>query len=203
MPIQKNKPLNEDLIQLSGPYQKLHKLINEIDLITINDWTIMHSLCYICNKYRQKFNSDYILSYQDAPSKSYEYKLCSRIWSMLGAKACEGNKVKEYIDFFYENYNSKNPFRSIGALAKAELVSKFISYKQKALIPSMHTILPDNIKNIIDKFEELQYIKTYGDLVFLYLCYTTNPQDIKPVERDIFIELSSNGIDLSILDKIQ
>ena len=126
----------------------------------------MISLGYICKKYKEKFNTDYILSYDVAPSQGYEYKLVSRLWSMLGAKACEGQKVKDYIDWFFINYKSNNPFRSVGAISKADLVSKYLQQKQKQNIPTLYTNLPDNILLILYKHEKFQYMKTFGDLYF-------------------------------------
>ena len=162
------KQIDPNLVQLSAPYQKLHHLIETIDEISIIDWTIMHSLAYICKKYKEKFNADYILSYDGAPSQSYEYRLTSRLWGMLSAKACEGQKVKDYIDWFFLNYRSNNPFRSIGAISKVDLVSKYLQNKQKKDIPTLYTRLPDNVITImmLCKYEKLQYIRTFGDLYF-------------------------------------
>lgn len=203
MIIKKNK-INEDIIYLSGPYQRLFLLIKDVESIDVKEWTIMHSLAYICKKYNEKFNSEYIFSYQDSPSRSYEYKLCNRLWSMLGAKACEGYKVKEYIDWFYENYNSKSQkFRSIGALAKAELVSKFLSFKEKSKIPEMYSDLPEEIKIIINDFNELQYIKTFGDLLFLKISFDENPENLPKCTIDLFQKLNSKEFDLSVLDRLK
>ena len=203
MPIKKNNPPNEELIQLSGPYQKLHKMIEEIEKIDPKDWTIMHSLAYVCYKYKQKFNSDYILSYDNAPSKSYEYKLINRIFGMLGAKACEGIKVKNYIDWFFKNYDSKNPFRSVGALAKVDLIVKYNSHKEKQLIPSMNTPLDDTIKEIINSIDELKYVSTYGDLVYIKKAMDADSKNVPAIITNLFEALDNAGFDLSTLNKVR
>ncbi len=196
------KKIDPDLVQLSTPYQKLFKLTQSIDTIDSKEWTIMHSLAYICNSYKKKFNNDYILSYSDSPSKSYEYKLCGRIWAMNSAKACDGEKVKEYIDWFFQTYTSKTPFRSVGALAKADLVSKFLDNKAKINIPKLNTPLPNNIIDIIKSFDYLSYITTYGDLLYLKKAYDEDNNSITQDVKELFSRIKNSGFNLSVLDKI-
>jgi len=155
-------------IQLSVPYQKLNALIETINSIDLNDWTIMHSLAYICFKYKEKFGTEYVLSYDATPSKCYEYKLCSRIWAMLQARACEGRKVKEFIDWFFDTYYGKNPFKSVGALSKADVIIKYQQHYFEQAKITTNTLLPENIIMYVHAIKEFDYVKTYGDLYYLY-----------------------------------
>ena len=148
-------------------YKKFDAILELIETIPLKEWTIMHSLAYICHKYKARFGKDFVLSYDGAPSKSHEYKLTSRIWAMLSAKATDGEIVKNYIDWFYENYNGKNAFRSIGALAKAEIIIKYQNDLDKKKEITLTTPLPDNAIAIIHKYDELSFAATYGDLAFI------------------------------------
>ena len=152
---------------LTKEYQKLLFKINNNSLSPIEEWTIMDSLAYICIKYKQKFNKDFVFTYDNTPSKSYEYKCTSKVWMVVQAKRGDGNKVKEYIDWFYDNYTSKNSFRSINAIAKIETANRFSSFKSKEGKINLTSVLSQIHKDIINKYPEASYAKTYGDLIFL------------------------------------
>lgn len=203
MPIKKNNPLNEELIQLSTPYKKLHALIENIKDQDIKDWTILYSLAYMCNCYKIKFNTDYVLSYSGSPSQCYEYKLFSRLWAMLRANSTNAIIVKNYIDWFFKNYDSKNPFRSVGALVKADLVVKYNAQKEKQSVPSMNTPLPDATKDIINSIEELKYVTTYGDLLYIKKAMDADSKNIPSIITNLFEALTNSGFDLSILNKVR
>lgn len=144
-------------------YQKLFDLIPTTSSIPSKEWTPLHILAYIMKKYKERFNTDYKLSYSNVPSKCYEYSLSSRLKMILNK-----NDIKDYIDWFYENYNSKTKFRSVGALTKVELVARFEEEKiQKAKI-TMYTKLPDEISSILQAIPDLSYVSTYGELYFIY-----------------------------------
>lgn len=192
--------MKSDFIQLSVPYQKLYKLIDTIDSIQLRDWTIMHSLAYICSEYKNKFDSDFVLSHDGTPSKCHEYKLCSRIWAMMQAKATEGEKVKNYIDWFFANYSSKKAFRSIGALSKVEIMSKYLHQTKEENIIKMNSILPQKFLDIAAQHNETSYIKTYGDVFFLKKA--VDEGYISQAFNDMLFSLKTNGFDLSLLDKI-
>ena len=184
-------------LTLSTAYTKLLNYISIIDTIAPADWSPMHTLAYICYKYKEKFGSDFILSYKDTPSKSPEYKLTARIWLMLQAKSGDGPLVKDYIDWFYDNYKGKRRFISIGALAKIEMVSAFNDHKQNKLKLKISTILPDKYMNILSKYDSTSYVKTYGDLYFLYESIK-NDQDYKDVVND----MKQAGFNFNVLKEI-
>jgi len=191
------KKQNNDLLQLSTPYQKLLQLKENILNIPTNQWGCMHSLSYILYKFKEKFLIDYILTYDGPPSKCYEYKLCQRIWAMLSAQVGEGEKAKQFIDWFFNNYDSAKPFRSIGAIAKVEVISKYLSNKKKEEIITTYTALPVNVLEITATDSNFSYIKTYGDLYFLMKSNMQND------ESKNFLKVIEKHIDLSILENLE
>ena len=150
--------------------EKLYsKIINKATIINetnSSNWTISDTLSYIVYKYKEKFKLDFIFSFNNVPSKSIEYKMTSRIWLMLGAKSGDANLVKDYIDWFYDNYNSKRKFTSLGALAKPDLILKYKESNVKVIKNT--TLLPNYILEEMKQLEESSYIKTYGDLYFFF-----------------------------------
>ena len=189
-----------DFIQLSVPYQKLHKLIETVDSIKLRDWTIMHSLAYICAEYKKKFNQEFVLSYDGSPSKCYEYKLCSRVWAMLQAKSTDGEKVKNYIDWFFNNYSGKKPFRSIGAISKFELISTYNHQSKEENVIKMNTMLPQKFIDIATQHIETSYVKTYGDVLFLKKA--VDEGYMSEAFNNMLFSMKTNGFDLSLLEKI-
>jgi hypothetical protein len=185
---------------LSTAYQKFEKSFTELDLSIVNDWTITHSLIYICKKYEQKFKVKFILSYKDSPSKSPEYKLTARLWMMLGATKGNGELVKDYIDWFYKNYNGKTKFISLGALAKPKLISDFKNVKKIGKI-DRSTPISNRMSIIVKAFPETEYVKTWGDLAFLKQIVET--ENDYPVNYKLMLEaLESDGVDLQNINKI-
>ena len=144
-------------------YSKLFKLIEVIETVPSKDWAALHMLAYIMKSYKQKFNADFILSYDNVPSKCIEYKLLSKLKSIL-----QKSDPKEYIDWFFQNYNSSKKFTSMNALNKIPLVIAFNDYKVKLSKITMYTKLPDNVLSVVKNHPNLNYINTYGDLYFIY-----------------------------------
>jgi len=199
----KTKIKDQSLIKLSPQYQKLHQLIDAVDIIPMNDWTSMHYLAYICRKYKEKFGIDYMLTYEAAPSKSYEYKLTSKMALMLGAKACEGEKVRIYIDWFFENYDGKKPFRSVNAITKPDAVLKYLEQKTKNTKPTIYTKLPQAYVDVIEKFSSIAYIKTYGDLLYFKKAAECDPEAYNGTFGRLFVLLVEAGFQMDILNNMQ
>ena len=205
----KKENIQKSDILISKAYQKFEEQFDKLDQIDPKFWKVTHSIIYICKCYKEKFDNRFVLSYKGSPSTSPEYKLCSRIWLMLGEHTTEngGERVKKYIDWFYRQYTSNKRFVSIGALAKNELIVRFENYekanhkvsdfKELAKI-SMHE-LPKEYCNIIYKYENLSYIKTYKDLAFLK---GSIDKYSPPEHQQLLDELIKNGFDLTILDKV-
>ena len=157
-------PLN-DLIDDRNKklYSKLFNLIPVIETIPSKDWGALHMFAYIIKAYKQKFNMDFVLSYDNIPCKCIEYKLLSKLKSIL-----QKSDPKEYIDWFFENYNSTKRFHSMNALNKIPLVIAFNDYKAKQSKITMYTVLPNDILSVAKNHPNLEYINTYGDLYFIY-----------------------------------
>jgi len=147
-------------------YEKITSKIPVIKNVDSNEWTITDAMIYIAYKYKEKFGQDFVFTYDSVPSRCIEYKMTSRIFMMLGAKAGDGALVKKYVDWFYDNYRGKRRFRSIGALAKPQLVSEYNEFKSKPITISGTKELDNEIQDILQQLEESSYIKTYGDLYF-------------------------------------
>jgi hypothetical protein len=186
---------------LSTAYQKFDQLFLTIDSVPVEEWTITHSLVYICKKYQEKFGMKFVLSYKASPSTSPEYKLTARLWMMLGAKKGHGARVKEYIDWFYHNYNSKTHFVSVGALTREAAVASFQKIVKVREKPSRSTPLPKLVQTIAQAFPDTAYVKTWGDLVFLKESME-NDKDCPGSYREMFEAMESNGVDLSVLKEV-
>ena len=189
----------ESTVVLNKPYMKLMGYIETIESIDSLEWTIMHSLAYICHEYKKKFGMDFVLSYDGIPSKCHEYRLTARIWNMLQAKLGHGAKVKDYIDWFYINYNGKKRFTSIGALSKADLVNKFNGFLIEKEKITMNTRLPDRYIKLLLENSKTSYVSTYGDLYFLM-------ESMWKSKKDDFVKLKSGlisiGFDIDRLKEI-
>lgn len=147
-------------------YAQLHELINTVDAIDPKDWTSMHVIAYVAQKYKSKFGDAFILSYGGPPSKCVEYKMSSRIGQMLGAKPGKYHQVKDFIDWFYENYNGKRKFTSFGALCKPEKVEQFLADQKRKSKIHLNDLLPDSILNILSS-SSFAYARTYKELLFI------------------------------------
>lgn len=172
-----------------------------------NSWTVTDSLVYLCIKYKEKFGRDFVFTYKDTPSKSFEYKSMSRVWMMTKTKAGNGQLIKDYMDWFFTNYNGKRPFVSITALAKIEVVSKYADQKKIAETPTTATKLPDEIKTFLSSYKETSYVSTFGDLVFMYKALSSSGRiDSEEPYKTIFADLFnrySNVVSKDILQEIR
>jgi hypothetical protein len=182
---------------LSTAYKRLLNYIEVIPAIPSQDWNPIHSLAYICFKYKEKFNTDFVLSYNDSPSRSTDYKLTARIWLFLRAKSGDGTLLKDYIDWFYANYNGKRRFTSIGALAKVENIAAYNTYLSNKAIIKTTTPLPSKYLDILSKYDSTSYVKTYGDLYFLYESIK-NDNAFEPIINDMI----QNGFSFDSLKEV-
>jgi len=179
-------------------YDKVISKIKIIDKTDPNEWTIKDAMVYIAYKYKEKFGQDFIFTYDNVPSRCIEYKMTSRVWMMLG-KAGDGKIIKDYIDWFYDNYRSKRKFVSINALAKPKLVYEYKDFKDKPITINTTKELDNKIQNILQQYEETSYIVTYGDLYF-FVESLKNNNDFKfdLVKNDMI----KAGFDFEILNKV-
>ena len=155
----------DELLELKQKklYAKLFDLLPIIKTIPQKEWGILHMLAYIMVKYQEKFNMEFKISYDGPPSKSHEYKLISRLKMILPK-----DELKDYIDWFYDNYTSTRRFTSVGAIIKVESVVKYDDYKANKNKITMYTKLPEDVISIAKNYKDLDYISTYGDLYFIY-----------------------------------
>lgn len=181
-------------------YSKLIIRISTINKSNPNDWTISDSLAYICFKYKERFDQDFVFTYDNVPSKCIEYKMASRCWLMLGASG-NGELVKEYIDWFYDNYKGKKRFTSLGAMAKPSLISSFKEYKSKPVMIKATKELSDNVRSILSEKEETSYIRTYGDLYF-FVKGLSFDEDLKNKFIEIEKKLQETGFNLDSLKEV-
>lgn len=193
--------INDDSL-LSSSYLRFFQRFGELDSIPLDKWTVTHTIIYIVKKYEEKFKMKFVLTYTEPLSNSPEYRLTVRLWNMLEAKRGDGKIVKDYIDFFYDNYKSKKQFFSIGALAKEKNISIFKLHEEKVNKPNRNTPLPDKFVSIVSKFDETKYIKTYGDLAFLKEAMAEN-DNIGENLRTMFRMLKDNGLKISVLNNME
>jgi len=154
------------MAKLEYLYDKILRTIPIVKDVDPNEWTITNSMMYIAYKYKEKFGQDFVFTFDSVPSKCIEYKMTSRCWMMLGAKAGDGSIVKGYVDWFYGDYKGKRRFTSMGALAKPNLISEYKEVKSKPVEVKTAAVLPGDIVVVLQQFEDSSYIKTYGDLYF-------------------------------------
>lgn len=192
---------DEDEMLQPAAYRKFSMRITQA-LPDESGWTISDSLVYIIQEYRRKFKLDFVLSYKGSPSSSPEYKLCKRMWMMLGAGKDQGGLVKKYIDWFFAGYSSRKRFTSIGAFANAGKIAGFKDHVRKMETPSRSTPLPQEYMDAVRRFEETVYIKTYGDLAFLKQSMMES-DDHPEAFRMMFRELKRLGFKPSMLDSIK
>jgi len=191
---------------ITKEYQKLlYRVENKEFPIDADSWTVSDSLVYLCIKYKERFNQDFIFTYKDTPSKSFEYKSMSRVWMMTRTKSGNGRLIKDYMDWYFESYSGKRPFRSITALAKIEVIGKYTEYQKAASIINTSSKLPDNIKAYLSTYPETAYINSFGELVFMYRALSTTgrleTEPYKTVFENLFIKYSST-ISKDILENI-
>jgi hypothetical protein len=195
------KPKRDPNAVLSTAYQKFEALFPKLESIPVEEWTITHCVIYICKEYEKKFKIPFTLSYKDSPSSCSEYKLTARIFMMLGVKKGQAQAVKDYIDWFYKNYNGKNRFISIGALAKEERISEYKKQKIRAEKPNRTTILPEKYIEVISFFPDISYIKTWGDLAFLKQATENDPASNGKYVK-LFEILEVQGLNLKLLREV-
>lgn len=185
--------------------QKLYdKILNKIPIISETDptdWTATDVMVYIAYKYKEKFNQDFVFSYAATPSKSIEYRMVNRIFMMLQAKSGDAILVKDYIDWFYDNYKSKRRFTSLGALAKTKLISDYKEFKSKPVTINKTKALNDDIKTILKTLEESSYIETYGDLYF-FMESLKQDKDLNTKFLPIKNSIIDRGFDFDSLNNV-
>lgn len=185
---------------LSIAYQKFELLFDKINSIEPANWTVTQSLVYICVKYHEKFNTRFVLSYKDSPSKSPEYKLTTRLWMMLGARKGDGQLVKDYIDWFYKNYSARGKrFTSLGAIIRETSIAEFQKGLTAANKPTRATKLPLEIKRIANLFPETRYMQTWGDLAVLKESFEDDSFDKLDNHKEFFELVAKNNIDISVI----
>src|SRR5690606_20276889 len=123
--IKSNKTIEDLFSDLSEPHKKFFEIVDNLDKYKFEDWTAMHYLAYICLKYKEKFGINFILPVGQPVSKTIDYKFTTNIQTMITTQY-KKKHIKEYIDWFFENYTSSKPFKSVGALSRVECISKFL-----------------------------------------------------------------------------
>ncbi len=186
---------------LSTAYQKFEALFNTLDSVPVSDWTVTHSIVYICKKYHEKFGMRFVLSYKGSPSSSPEYKMTARLWMMLCAKKGDGLLIKDYVDWFYHNYNSQTHFVSIGALTREATIAQFQKLRKAKDKPERATPLPQKLQAIVKAFPETAYVKTWGDLVFLKQAMESD-KNSPDAYHEMFAAMEEFGFDLKILNEV-
>lgn len=184
-------------ISLFGPpnihYEKFFKKFNEIDVLSVNQWSGTHLIGYFCKKYNKHYNSIYKFKFNSSsPSKSFESFQIKKLALLLSS---DPTILKDYIDWVFNNkiIKAKRKITSISFLTKEEHTSEF---KLAFCNPKIdrNTLLPEKYLNLIRKSFP---INTYGDLAFLYKM-SPRPADIVTALES----LKSEGFDETILGKI-
>lgn len=166
------------------------------DPLPVEEWSYINMMAYIAKKYNEKFNCEYLFTYETVISKSFEYKTCATICRMLNLKAQPNFRiVKDYIDWFYANYKSKKKFTSFRALAKLETIERFEKVVRNKIV-NKNDPIPDNIKLMLS-CSSYDYVQTYKELLFVYNYYKTvelKPQD-KAILDAVFIIVDVSKIE--------
>lgn len=183
-------------------WKKFFVQFPEIETLDVKDWGAVHILSYFCKKYENHYNVKYSFRFNStAPTKSYEIFQTKKLASMLSASP---NILKDYIDWFFETkiIAKKRRITSMAFLTDFGVVNE---YKFKKLLMGKQvsidraTVIPPNYTVIIQKHGFK--FTNYGELSFLKRCIDTG--NGSQAHKDMLAELSKEGMDISVLDKVK
>ncbi len=164
---------------LSKPWQKFFAKFDEIkdDNLKVSDWSDVHILAYICQKYEERFRRKFAVTIKGAPSKSPDIYMVKRIGAML--TTTNKRTVKDYVDWVFEYKLKKQPFRKVGFFLTPGFGNEFIDYRnRKKNSWDRSTEVPEMFKSIA---KELGIsINTYGDLAFIQMAAERNNDKNSP-----------------------
>lgn len=177
----------------------------EAEILPPDQWKPVHVLGYFCKKYFDAYQVKYQLKFNSpSPTKSFEVYQIKKLAMALSADPVI---LKEYIDWIYEIKVAKGKRRltSISFMTVDALVNDYkfnvLLGKKKQLQVDRSTLLPREIKEI---FKAIDYVRSYGDLVFVYRTLENN-SDNSQVSPDLvaaIAALKTSDFDFSILERI-
>lgn len=177
----------------------------EIETLPAEQWKPVHLLGYFCKKYLEAYQVNYEFKFNSPnPVKGFEIFNIKKIAMLLSSDPVI---LKQYIDWVYDTKvkNGKRRLTSISFMAVEALVNDYkcnvLLGKKKQLQVDRTTLLPPDIKQL---FKEVDYVKTYGDLVFIYRALSNNSDNssVSPVLMSAMEALKVSNFDFSILDRI-
>lgn len=176
-------------------WEKFFKQFEEINILSIDKWTLTHIIGYFCQKYKNNYKIDYTFKFNSsAPSKSYEIYQMKRLSNMLSSSPFI---LKDYIDWWFQTkiIEKKKRITSMAFLTDANIVNEY-KFK-KVLIEHQNTIerttvLPQSYITVLCKYN--CKFTTYGELAFI-----KNNEKYK----NIFIDLVNSGFNVACLDRVK
>lgn len=173
-----------------------------VDIVPIGDWDTILLIAYFCKKYKTHYGTDYTFKFNStAPTKSYEVYQFRKLSSMLSDNA---TILKDYIDWFFTEkiVARKRRITSMSFLTDANVVNE---YKFKKLLMGKQvsidrsTVIPPNYSAIIQKFGF--NFTNYGELAFLKRAIDSG--NGSESHKEMLVELSKSGLDVSVLDRVK
>lgn len=173
----------------------------EIDTLPSEQWQATHLIAYFCKRYQEYYQIKYSFKFNSlAPSKSYELVQFRKLGQMLSTNSII---IKEYLDWFFQTQIifRKKRITSMAFLCDANIVNQF-KFKKMAMgsiiTIERTTTLPINYQKIVSN---LGYDYTsYGQLSFHYKI--TNNGNGSEKDKELLDQLTANGLDLKILEKV-
>ncbi len=184
-------------------WKKFFDRFQEIETKQIPEWGLVHLIGYFCKLYKNHYNMDYTFKFNASPSKCYEVFQLKKVASMISSDPVI---LKDYIDWVFrvKVLERKKRISVIGYLASLEMINEFkfkhMSGNTQAVIDRATAL---NDQYILLAKEEGVDISTYGELAFIKSMLSSDLDiDTMTKYNNIFLKLSNNGFDKSILDRI-
>jgi len=189
----------------SVKWTKFFETFKEIETLSADKWKPVHLIAYFCKKYKAAYDVNYQFKFNSvSPVKSFEVFQVKKLSMLLSSDPVI---LQQYIDWVYEIkvVKGKRRLTSISFMTHDELVNDYkfnvLLGKKKQLQIDRSSPLPADIREI---FKDVDYVKTYGDLVFVFRAIEGNSDNsqVSPVLMSAIEKLKLSNFDFSNLDRI-
>jgi hypothetical protein len=186
---------------LSKPWQKFFAKFEEINTLKVSQWKEVHILAYICKRYKETYNQDWVHTIKGAPSKCNDIQMIKKIFVMFNTS--NQKIVKDYIDWVFDEKLLKNkrkiPFKKISFFLTPGFGNEFVIVKKQKPEYRRSTELPDNYKWLANELGV--YANTFGDLAFIKM-KCNNITDNNDPYKLFLANLEALGLDISVIDTL-
>jgi hypothetical protein len=184
----------------NAAWQKFIARMNLYETLPVKEWKNDQFIGYILKKYKEAHGVEFTLSYSGAPTKCKESYAMKRTILMLGFS--EPEKIKDYIDFVFDNFLKDSILTSIGFFFTTSFILKYKQYLRKKDKITRTTELPPTYKQIISNFD--LSLNTYGDLAFVQVAIDDDPEnEDNEIYHRLFSEFNNNNLSTDFLKVIE